>query len=337
MKNSVTLHDIAKVVGLSANTVSRALNNKAGVSAETKEKISKIAKEMGYQPNAMARTLRGISSNLIGVIIDDNTNPYLAEVLKSIEEETRKRNYHILLFNSSFDTKREIEALRILAGIQACGVIMHPSSLNTQVEEAINNFYNPVVIFGISGSKLITDTVRNDNYFGMREMMRHLLSRNYKKIAFLNLPSNLSTTKERKKGVLAALSEAGYAEDYIDYHEVDFTDGAYAITKQLISKPDHPDCILCGCDMFAAQSMIAISDKGYSIPEDIAVAGYDNIAFSRSFRASLTTVSQPKKIIGQQCVDLLEKRIKKELVGDPVEIVLHPELIVRESTGIKRP
>ena len=328
----VCLEDIAEAVNLSVNTVSRALNDKPGVNEETRLRIKSAARKLGYKPNAMARSLRGHSMNIIGVIIDDNTNPYLSEVLKGIESKAYQMGYHLLFFNSNFYLERELKAIDVLLQIRAKGIIMHPIRVTDKLVRTIENLMIPMVLFGTSSNGLKADTVRSDNVWGIKEMMHYLLERGYRNMAFLNLPEGMDASKTRWEGVCSALSEHGLPGDTVCQYHVRFEEGAYGVTHRLMTSTDRPDCIVCGCDLYASQAMEIIYDLGFTIPHDIGIAGYDNINFSKNFRVPLTTVSQPKGTIGELCMELLDMRIRGKGPKDYVEKVLRPTLIVRAST-----
>ena len=328
----VRIEDIAKAVNLSINTVSRALNDKTGVNEETRLLIKSTARQLGYKPNAMARSLRGHSMNIIGVIIDDNTNPYLSEVLKGIESKAYQMGYHLLFFNSNFDIERELKAIDVLLQIRAKGIIMHPIQVAERLVSTIENIRIPTVLFGTRRNGLKADVVTSDNVMGIMEMMYHLLKQGYRRIAFLNLPERMDVSEIRWKGICKALAEHGLPDNIVHQYHVDFEEGAYEVTHRLMTSINRPDCILCGCDLYAAQAMESIYELGFVIPRDVAVAGYDDIIFSKNFRVPLTTVSQPKGTIGELCMDLLDMRIRGEGPKDYIEKILKPTLVVRAST-----
>lgn len=327
----VRLEDIAAALSLSINTVSRALNNKPGVNEDTRQRIKIMAKNLGYKPNAMARSLRGHSMNIVGVIIDDNTNPYLSEVLKGIESKAYQLGYYLLFFNSNFDVQRELNAIDVLMQIRAKGIIMHPTQITDKLSRIINQSLVPVVLFGSRRGELNADSVRSDNITGMRDILTYLIKRGYQRIAFLNLAKGMDVSEMRREGVRKTLMEHGLPSETITEYNISFEEGAYGITRFLMTSINRPDCILCGCDLFAAQAMEMIYDLGYEVPHDIALAGYDNISLSKNFRVPLTTVSQPKAAIGEICMDLLDQRIRGEGPDEYVDNVLKPTLVVRTS------
>lgn len=334
MKNVVTLKDIAQQLNVSANTVSRAINDKTGVSDEMRATIKSVSAAMGYQPNASARALRGDSMKIIGVIVDDNSNPFIAEILKYIEQEFSHRGYHILLFNSRQNPKIEVESMQFLSRIQANGVIIHPYGIAKELRHAMLDVPFPVVLFGMKSNDLPRiDCVRNDNVGGAKLLMEHLLTQGYRNIAFLNMPRHIPASHERWQGVELALTQAQDNSVVVTQYFADEV-GDVAQWAQAIAtdRSNRPDCIFCGSDLYATWVMPALLDANVSIPEDIGLCGYDDMAFSKMLRVPLTTVSQPKQLIAKTCAELLYARFENPHQKNSVEHVLAPQLMVRQST-----
>ena len=329
--NYIRLQDIAREVGISVNTVSKALNGKPGVNQQTRRRVLDVAEKMNYKPNYLARSLRGMSSNIIGVIVDDADSPYFIEVVKGINDEALELGYYVFLFNSGMSRERELMALEMLQRIRVKGIILHPTELDEEMISHIDKAVVPIVMIDVVNNNLKFDNVCNDDRLGMKEITRLVLSQSYHNIVFLNIRENSAPATERLAGVYDALTETGKDKSTIKVYS-NTHKNAYGLTRGLMLQPNRPDCLLCANDMVATQAMEAIFDVGLSIPDDVAITGYDDVPYARVLRVPLTTVSQPKVLAGSQCVSLLHQRIQSTGPDHPVRLILKPEIIARKST-----
>lgn len=325
------LQDIAREVGISVNTVSKALNGKPGVNPQTRQRVLDAAEKLNYKPNYLAQSLRGTPSNIIGVIVDDADSPYFIEVVKGINDAALELGYYVFLFNSAMNRERELMALEMLQRIRVKGIILHPTELDEEMITYLNKAVVPIVMIDVISNNLKFDNVCNDDRLGMKEITRLVLSKPYRNIVFLNIRENSAPAIERLIGVYEALAEAGKDKSTIKVY-TNTHNTAYGLTRGLMLEPNRPDCLLCANDMVATQAMEAIFDVGLSIPDDVAITGYDDVPYARVLRVPLTTVSQPKALAGRQCVDLLHQRILNTGPDHPVRIILKPEIISRKST-----
>ncbi len=324
------LKDIAKELGLSTNTVSKALNGKPGVNEETRRKIEQTALRMHYTPNEMARSLRGYTPMFIGIIVDDSASPYFAEVIKGIEDESATLGYYTLLFNAGMNREREQRALEMLQRVRVSGIVFHPGNLDGETISTLKRLTMPVVLLDVLPNDLSCDSVNNDDRYGMKMLTSLVLSRGFERIAFLNLREESPPAVNRLAGVYDALDEAGKSRDFIQVYP-NASKNAYSLAYSLMTKPNRPDCLLCANDTTAAMAMEAVLDCGLSIPGDVSVTGYDDVSYARLLRVPLTTVSQPKKDTGRVAMQLLHARIKGTGPDEPVRFMEKPEIKIRKS------
>ena len=326
----IRLQDIAQEVGVSVNTVSKALNGKPGVNQHTRRRILDVAEQMNYKPNDLARSLRGQTSNIIGMIVDDAASPYFVQVTKGVYGEALELGYYVFFFNSGMNRERELMALELLQRMRVNGIILHPTELDEELIGHINKAVVPIVMIDVISNNLKFDYVCNDDRFGMKEITRLVLNKSYRNIIFLNIRERSAPAIERLAGVYDALAEAGREKSSIKVY-TNTHDNAYGLTRGLMMQPNRPDCLLCANDMVATQAMEAIFDVGLSVPGDVAITGYDDVSYARVLRVPLTTVSQPKELAGKLCVSLLHQRILKNGPDHPVKLILKPEIISRKS------
>jgi LacI family transcriptional regulator len=322
---------VAQKAGVSVNTASRAINNKPDISIETKKLVLKIAKELGYIRNAAAVALRTKKTGTIGVVIEDNRNPFYAEVLNGMEVAAREKNYHIILTNTQRDYKKEEEAINLLLAKRVDGLLIDPvqdrnDDINSLVEANI-----PFVVVGRDFENIELDAVYNDEVKGGFLATEYLIKKGHKRIALIDGFLYKSPAKGRLEGYKKALKKYGISMDdaLVSVGDIDVKDG-YEKTKQMLGKNLDFTAIFAYNDMMAFGAMQAIKEKGLRIPEDIGVVGYDDILFSSLISPSLTTIRLKKKELGAKSVKLLLSRINGNR-KKPKKIMLDVDIIVRKT------
>jgi len=335
MKKSVTLQDIAEALGVTAMTVSKALNNHPDISEARKKEILDMAKKMNYVPNALAKNLRTNSSSLIGVIVADNSNPYFASFIKGVEKTLSVNNYHSIIFNSDENPEKEKIFIDDLRSLNVAGIIIAPALGNKQNVQMLKNINLPYVL----SSRYIdekTDTyVIADDVTAGYLATKHLLDRKNAKVVFINSNLDLSTARDRLAGYKKALSERGIAidNDLILTGALNMDDG-YEMTSKLLKKMPRPFSLLCYSDYIAIGALQALNNEKIKIPNEVALMGIDNIEYSAFTYPKLSTVAIPSIQIGIASANLLLKIIKSPTKLDikARQIVLKPQLIIRDST-----
>jgi DNA-binding LacI/PurR family transcriptional regulator len=334
MKQSVTLQDIAAALGVTAMTVSKALNNHPDISEVRKKEILDMAKKMNYVPNALAKNLRTNSSSLIGLIVADNSNPYFASFIKGVEKTLSVNNYHSVIFNSDENPEKEKIFIDDLRSLNVAGIIIAPALGNKQNVQMLKNINLPYVLSNryIDGK---TDTyVTADDVTAGYLATKHLLDRKNEKVVFINSNLDLSTARDRLAGYKKALSERGIAidNDLIISGALNIDDG-YEMTSKLLKKMQRPFSLLCYSDYIAIGSLQALNNEKIKIPDEVALMGIDNIEYSAFTYPKLSTVAIPSLQIGVASANLLLKIIKSptELDIKSRQIVLKPQIIIRDS------
>lgn len=329
----VTLKDVAKEAGVSATTVSRALNNKDAISPSTREKILKLAKEMDYTPDAVARGLKNKRTETIGVVIADISDPFFAPIVKGIEKAVREEGYHLILCDTDEDYQVEKEALRTLMEKRVDGLLITPVQTSFQDIVELKKKKIPFVLLcrHFNFELLETDYVVTNDVEGAVLAVTHLIEKGHRKILFINGPTYVSSAKERLAGYKRAFLEAGVKLDESLVREggIKMEDG-YRITKQELARPLQFTAVFAYSDFVALGVMKALKEANLRIPQDIALVGYDDIDIASFLEVPLTTVRIPKYELGVEGFRLLKRKMKGE--ADSLEKVILPtELVVRES------
>ncbi len=330
MKKFVTIKDVARVSGYSINTVSRALNNKPEIKKETKDKILKVAEELGYFKNFAAASLRGQKTKTIGVVIPDSANPFYSEVLKGIEGEAKKCNYQIILTNTERDYKNERESIFALIKRRIDGLLISPVQERYDDIEELIKLNIPFVILGRHFEEINVDEVYNDEIKGGYIATEYLIKKGHKRILMLNGYLYKSPAKMRFEGYKKALNTYNipFDPELVVIGDIDFADG-YAQIKEVLGSKKRFDAIFAYNDMLALGAIKALKEHGLKTPDDVAVVGYDDILFASISAPALTTVRIKKGEMGQRAFNLLMERIDGR--KDVKKEVLDVELIVRES------
>ena len=342
MKSSqVTIKDIAKELGISSSTVSRALKDHPNVSPETKKAVVELAEKYNYQPNSIALSLRRSKSNTIGVIIPEIVHFFFSTVISGIEDVAYSAGYNVIVSQSNESYEREVTDTYALSKNRVDGILISMSRETTDYEhfETIHKRGLPVVFFDRVCDAIHCSKVIVDDFDGAYQVTRHLIEQGYKRIAHLAGPENLILSEQRMEGYKKALEEHGLSFDealVIRGRAADNEELARELTGKLLELPSPPDAMFAINDRAALSVMKAVKQKGLRIPEDFAIAGFSNWEFTAMTDPAITTVDQPGFKMGQEAARLLIKEIEadedEEII--PETKVLKTNLIIRESSSL---
>jgi LacI family transcriptional regulator len=332
VKKRATLSDVAKIAGVTIMTVSRAVNNKPGVSEELRKKIMDIADEIDYQPNQIARGLATRRTKTVGLVVPDNTNPFFAQIARGVEDYAYQSGYNIFLINTAEDPDREKNALNSLLGKGVDGLILCSSRLpGARLKKEIEHFPASVLLnreLKIPARTAISINL-NDQRAGQLAAA-HFLSQGRQKIAYINGPVNSFSGQKRLEGFKMGLESAGFPFDprRIETSAPDSQSGYFAAKKLLAAFPD-TDGIYAFNDLMAVGILQYCLEIGKHIPGDIAIIGNDDIPLASIIRPQLTTLHFNQNYIGRLVMRTLLEIIAGEI--SPTMILIEPELYVRET------
>jgi DNA-binding LacI/PurR family transcriptional regulator len=341
VKGKATITDVAREAGVSKSTVSRIMNGNFGQNTEeTIHKVLKVIEELDYRPNALAKGLKSMKTNVIGIVLSNLQNPFWIKVLEGVEDACRSRGYSLMICNSNDNAEVEEEHIKGFQMRQVDGIIINPTIKNMRLYEQLEKDKVPFISINrkIPGRKL--DMVLVDNCMGGRLAVEHLLKLGKEKIAiFLYPPDGISPRMERLSGYQEALRNSGLAPDpnliVIVEEEIGTVQEA---VKKLMNGPDKPDAIFSTNNMMTLEILEGIKDLGLSVPNDVSLVGYDETVWSKHLNSPLTTVNQPSYAMGQLAAERLISLIesKEDSCSEKKEIHLEPNLIIRESCGYKK-
>lgn len=334
----VTLKDVAAKAGVSYQTVSKVLNNRAQVSEETRERIWQAVRELNYRPNISARNLRTQASNLVGYawhgMPKDFMHPVLDAFVHSITNAAEERGYHLLTFTANRDGGHSDVYQELFSRNQVAGFILADTVTNDARVKALIERQIPFVTFGQANDEWDFCWVDVDGYYGMKITIEHLLERGHRRIAFITWPEGSQSGTLREKGYREALTAAGITPcpEWIVRGENSAELGQYAV-RRLLALPaeKQPTALACVSDLIAIGALNALQAAGLVAGEDVALTGFDNIPLVQYTQPPLTSVHQPINRIGETVIELLLRQINDEPV-EQKNVVLLPELIVRASS-----
>jgi LacI family transcriptional regulator len=328
----ITIKDIAKQARVSVATVSYVVNKTRYVSPELSARVIRAIEELGYSPNAVARSLRQKSTKMIGLIVPDSSNPFFAEIAKGVEDAGYERGYSVILCNSNASIERELVYLDLLRSKRVEGIIFIATT--TQVEQ-IRPFVKsgiPVVIFYRDIPGVDVDTFWIDNFRAGYIAARRLIQLGHRQIACIQPKSAESPSGLRVEGYKRAMEEHGLAWDEALMPRGDnLVSGGKAAVQALAESGRAFTAIFSSNDAMAIGAMRALRNLGYQIPQDVSIIGVDDIILASYSEPPLTTVAQPKYEAGCQAVDFLIERIEGGYDQGSRNIQLEIELIERSS------
>ena len=337
--NQVTIKDIARELGISPSTVSRALKDHPDISPETKKAVNALAEKLNYQPNIVALNLRQRKTNTIGVIIPEIVHFFFSTVISGIEDIAYQAGYNVILAQSNESYQREVTDMKALFNTRVDGMLLSISRETTNFDhiDSIVNKGMPVVFYDRMYNNPACSKVIVDDYSGAKEAVLHMIDQGCKKIAHLIPAPNLMISIDRLKGYEDALKERNIETnpDWIAHcNSGNFEEGK-RVTFELLALKNRPDAIFASNDPLAMGAVMAIKEKGLKIPEDIAIVGFSNWFFGELMEPSLTTVDQPGFEMGREAARILIKQIElKEKNQEPVHEtkVLKANLVIRNSS-----
>jgi LacI family transcriptional regulator len=328
----ITIKDIARQAGVSVATVSYVINKSRYVSPKLSARVEGAIAELGYTPNAIARSLRQSSTKTIGLIVPDSSNPFFAEIAKGVEDAGYDRGYSVILCNSNASIERELVYLNLLGSKRVEGLIFFATTPRVEQIRPIIQAGIPVVVFyrDIPGADIDIFTI--DNFQAGYLATRHLIQLGHTEIACIQPASAVTPSSQRVEGYKRALEEAGLAwREALMPRGDNLVSGGKEAALALAQSGLYFSAIFSSNDAMAIGAMRALRELGYQIPRDVSLVGVDDIILASYTEPPLTSVAQPKYDAGCQAVDFLIQRIEGSHTQGLRKVQLEIELIERNS------
>ncbi len=327
-----SIKDIARIAQVSHPTVSRALQNSPLVNAQTAARIRKIADEAGYRASAVARGLVTRRTRTIGLVVTTVADPFASEVVCGIEQTANDYGYSVILADSNADPERERKVVQSLAERRVDGIIVTSSRVGALYLPLLSQMMVPIVLVNDQYPGEFVHSVMIRNREGMRAVAEHMIALGHRRIAYIGDRFGYQSDSERLAGYRDALGAAGLPAPAELVAQGDGgAEGAMRAMEQLLALAKPPTAVCCYNDMTALGAMRCLRNHGLRVPNDISIAGFDDLFFAAYTEPPLTTIRQPMRRMGQMAIESLLKLMEgKESV---TQVQIEPELVVRQSTA----
>jgi len=341
MSKRPTIRTVAARAGVSPATVSRVLNDSAAVNPDTRERVLRAARELDFTPNPIARALTAKKTFLLGVILPDLTGEFFTQLLQGIDAIAYGKGYHIVV-SCSHSQRNEIHTLaKLMSEGRVDGLIVMEPLLGAKALSSLTRFRVPAVVLNYPWNGGMVQSILVDNQRGAYLATRHLLEHGYQPLAMIRGPAGNFDAESREEGYRQALREHGLDPEaqggvYLVRGDFDRRSG-YLAMSMLLGLATPPRAVFAANDEMAIGAYSAIADLGLRVPEDVAIAGFDDIDVASCIRPPLTTVHVPITELGSTAAERLIRAIEnREEQGSAESIILPTGLVIRESCGCFR-
>lgn len=334
----ITMKDIARDLGVSVATVSRALKDSPRISEAKRKEIQEYARDHNFLPNVIAETLRKSRvqpNKVIGVIVPQFIHYYFASILKGVEEEASRRGYRIMVAQSDDKYEREVEICKSFYANKCCGIIVSMAKNTTKYDhfQKLIDMGIPLVFYdrictGVNASRVVVD-----DYMGAYTAVTHLIDTGCRKIAYYGMVQSMEIDKNRFNGYEDALRKHGLKPNPDWLRKCDNRADAEVVTPEILSQPDHPDAFFAINDDTAIGILYSAKKMGFDVPDDISICGFTNGNRAKACNPMLTTVEQRGVMVGEEAANILIGQVEGSLPMDKVEKrVVRTRLIIRGTT-----
>lgn len=336
MKKKISIHDIAKHLNVSATTVSFVLNGKAEemrIGAEVKKRVLQYVETINYQPNLIAKSLRTGKSRIIGMMVEDISDPFFASIARGIERKAYKLGYKLFFASTENSTEKAKALIKVFGERQVDAyIIAPPPGVESEIGSLIENEH-PVILFDRYFPGLKTTAVIVDNHNGVRKAIEHLSQNGFSQIGFVTLDSTQTQMQDRLRGYRSAVLQSGQKPCVLKVPYTSSADSCAEKLKAFIRKHEGLDALLFGTNYLAFSGLEAINELGLRIPKDLAVVSFDDSRFFSLFSPAITAVAQPVEKIAEAIIGQLQRLLEYPSAGAKMEtVVLETEFIIRESS-----
>jgi len=330
----ITIKDIAKELGVSVSTVSRALKDHPDISVKTKKRVQDLANKLNYKPNAIALSLRKSKTNVIGLVIPQIVHHFFSSVISGIEELAYEKGYNVIICQTNESYEREVSSIQTLIASRVDGIIISMTKKTKDFEHFrnIERSNIPMIFFDRTCPDIETDKVIVDDYKAAFEATEYLIKTGCKKLAHYSGPDNLTISKKRLLGFKDALIKNNLPlnEDFII--KCDSFKKAKKRTEELIKKGDIPDAIFAVNDLTALGALVTLKKHSLKVPEDVSIMGFTNGLISKISDPPLSTVEQNGFDMGYATTNILLNRIEGDKSDETKTVFIPTKLILRKTT-----
>lgn len=331
----MSLSDVAKRSGVSTATVSRVLNGVAVVKSSTRSRVMKAVAEMKYHPNLHARSLAGGRSRTIGVILSNLDNPFFLDVYRAVESDCHANSYEVLVANTAYSSEQLSASIRLMIGRRVAGLAVIVSEMEDAIVQELTESRLSIVLYDVGTAGGNITKIRVNYRKGVERIVEYLVAMGHQQMAFIGHHSVLGPIDERRRALVDTVAAVCPDATIRMAADADSLEGGQQAVREILASGPAPTAIICVNDFMAVGALKELRERGIRVPQDLSVTGFDNIKLSEFCYPALTTVHIPRDRIGHT----LYTSLAPDLNGGNTqgkEIVIEPELVVRESTGPAR-
>ena len=333
---SVNVRDVAALAGVSVGTVSNALNSPDKLAQATLDRVRQAIRELGFVRNESARQLRAGSSRTLGLVVLDVTNPFFTDVARGVEDSANESGIAVFLCNTDERAEKEANYLRLLEEQRVQGILITPVEVVSEGLKELRHRGMPIVLLDSRATDADQCSVSVDDVLGGDLALSHLLQMGHRRICFVGGPFTYKQVQDRFEGATRAIDSSGF--------EVEFTTlvtpglnvaAGLAAGAQLVDATPRPTAVFCANDLVALGVLQAVVKHGLRVPQDLAIVGYDDIEFAGAASHPLSSVRQPRQLLGRTAAQLLIEESTSPDTHLHERVTFEPELVVRISSSHK--
>ena len=336
----MSIRDVAKRAKVSIATVSRTMNNPAAVDPQTAERVRKAVEELRYYPDRQARSLVSGRSHILGLIVSDITNPFFPELVKGFEDVAILHGYEIMVSSTNYNSARMALCVRRLIERKVEGVAIMTSEMDQPLIDQLVKRKVPTVFLDVGSIHSLISNIQVDYAAGINQAVEHLHRLGHRRIGFISGPLDLKSAVIRRTAFLECLDRTGILEQENLVTDGDHTiDGGLDAMNRLLGLNDPPTAVLTSNDLTAIGAMRAVRSKGWNVPADVSIIGFDDIHFAEFTEPPLTTVALSRRELAERAIEALLRHIEPGQNGNTAhgtEYMVTPVLVVRQSTAEPR-
>jgi len=329
----MNLDAVAQKAGVSTSTVSRVLNNLEIVKTSTRSRVLKAAEELNYHPNLHARSLARGKSRILGIIVSNMENPFFLDIYRTLESDAHDSGLQVVVANTDYRSEQLLASVQLMIGLRVAGLAVIVSEMEEHLIQTVAGSRIPAAFYDVGTPQKNITNIRVDYRKGIKKTVSYLNALGHRRMAFVGHHSTLGPISERRKTFLESVHRCSPSAEAKIFAGPDSLDGGRQAARELLESGFRPTAILCVNDFMAVGVMRELREEGLQIPRDVSVTGFDNIKLAEFCSPPLTTVHIPREQIGHIIFD--------NVLGDGAaehntsrEIVIDPELVLRDSTGI---
>lgn len=329
----VTIYDVAKKANVSISTVSKVINKKGKISKETQHRVFQAIEELNFQPSVVASALTSKRALCIGMLVPDLSNPFFAEMVRSVEEVGHQLGYQLMICYTNNNQQEEENYISLLRKKRVDGIILATGMRKGTLTDELNQSAIPVAVMARDIPELEVDTVLVDDYMGGYLAASHLIELGHKRMAVISEDLNVTSSQERKRGFLKAMKDHELLAEPEWFPVSDSSiDVGREAARELLRNPQRPTAIFAFNDLLAVGVIQAAKEMNIKIPDELSIVGFDNTIFATIIDPPLTTIAQPVQDMGRHVMEVLNENItvRQSLKR---RILLMPNLIVRNTTA----